>query len=323
MLKCTSLENDGCYLSVGHMNPAEQLHLVVSHFCVNLGQVSSLSARRCLFSNWTCLRRDAVELSRSECGRSQDRYQLWVRAGSFRYSSCQLDGETTRVASDFTSFATCSEAVHTREWRGRYVDRWNRCLHAVLAFDSSASAQRTAWSFFLSVVSVVSFFSTSSMPIGGNEEISRVLLQFLKFYGHEFDYKTTGIGVSGYGAYFPLRSPSQTLVVLSPFKYQADLGVINVASELYRFPDVQCAFAEDTTRSFVRSRATWTATRDASSFLASYSMGYGWSAQIFFFRREETFCAGIKLNTVGSVMTRSIRLRFVFIIFNMLYNLCT
>ena len=100
--------------------------------------------------------------------------------------------------------------------------------------------------------------SSQSRKTEGNESL--LLLQFLRFYGYEFDCQRTGICVSGDGAFFPLRdnvtarggesslpsspySPSRTLIVLSPLTSQVDLGVTNVAAGVYRFSDVQRAFA--------------------------------------------------------------------------------
>lgn len=81
-----------------------------------------------------------------------------------------------------------------------------------------------------------------------NVEPSRVLMQFLRFYGKEFNARHFGIDLRDGGAFFSLQhhatSPGSSTppYILSPF--QKPTGpLINIASGMYRFADVQRCFA--------------------------------------------------------------------------------
>jgi len=87
--------------------------------------------------------------------------------------------------------------------------------------------------------------SPESIPAASSSKLDagRILLQFLKFYGVDFDC-SVGISVTNGGCFFPLESSSpggnsrRALVVISPLRSNT-----NVAAGIFRFHDVQNCFA--------------------------------------------------------------------------------
>eukprot|EP01090_Pellita_catalonica_P020285 TRINITY_DN7179_c0_g2_i1.p1 TRINITY_DN7179_c0_g2~~TRINITY_DN7179_c0_g2_i1.p1 ORF type:complete len:304 (-),score=42.51 TRINITY_DN7179_c0_g2_i1:90-1001(-) len=79
------------------------------------------------------------------------------------------------------------------------------------------------------VLMIVAFLKINVAPLANGKEKERVnlgtiLLEFLRFFGEQFDFDKMGISLHNGGEYFYVPQPGSTLVIIDPFHPKRNIG---------------------------------------------------------------------------------------------------